>query len=475
MESAISASPCAPVGDHLALEHRIDADVVRDRGQDRRVLGEVDRRARRPAVRRRAEVRHHVHRVGRRARRCRAPAAGRRPSNARAQASRPPPAAPRSPRSSVWRRSSPTSSAFISTEARTSSMHRVEVGLALGQERIEEARRARRRGPCPRCGPRAARGARRTRAPAPTARGRGSRPAPARTNGSSAGGSNSHSAPRVREGDREAAALPREPQRLRNLRRPAPKAIAMSSGSAIRSTWASSGPPSCASPIAGSARLPTITGCTNSTATWRTSERAAGEPPNATSRPPRAKRSAIRWHSRAMPLGLLLEEPRVRVACAARAAPRCAGCVARARSRASRGRRGPLGRARQPLTPLLDALAGARADQHASRRPGFTFSRLWRKRSRSKSRWGSRSTLLTRTSSQVRNISGYLSGLSSPSVTDDDHHAHVLADPELGRAHEVADVLDHEQVDPRPAAARESPSAPCSRRGGTRRRSPGRC
>ena len=29
--------------------------------------------------------------------------------------------------------------------------------------------------------------------------------------------------------------------------------------------------------IAGKARLPTITGCTNSTATWRASERAAGD------------------------------------------------------------------------------------------------------------------------------------------------------------------------------------------------------
>ena len=45
--------------------------------------------------------------------------------------------------------------------------------------------------------------------------------------------------------------------------------------------------------------LPTITGCTNSTAMCRTSERAAGEIPSAISRPPRAKRSAIRWQSRA--------------------------------------------------------------------------------------------------------------------------------------------------------------------------------
>ena len=76
-----------------------------------------------------------------------------------------------------------------------------------------------------------------------------------------------------------------------------PKPIAMSSGSASRWTCRRSDPLSAARPIAGSARLPTITGCTNSTAMWRTSERAAGVLPNATSRPPRAKRSASRWQS----------------------------------------------------------------------------------------------------------------------------------------------------------------------------------
>ena len=55
--------------------------------------------------------------------------------------------------------------------------------------------------------------------------------------------------------------------------------------------------------------------------------------------------------------------------------------------------------------------------------------------------------MLISTSSHARNISGYFSGLSSPSVTERDHHPRVLADPELGRADEVADVLDHEQVD----------------------------
>jgi hypothetical protein len=53
------------VGDHLAREDRLGADVVGDRGEDCRVLCEVERAPGQPArVRRAAEVRHHVHRVG---------------------------------------------------------------------------------------------------------------------------------------------------------------------------------------------------------------------------------------------------------------------------------------------------------------------------------------------------------------------------------------------------------------------------
>jgi hypothetical protein len=73
-----------------------------------------------------------------------------------------------------------------------------------------------------------------------------------------------------------------------------PNAITMSSGMTWSASSRASGAPSPTSPSAGSARLPTITGCTNSTVTWRTSERAAGAVPAAISRPPRANRSAIR-------------------------------------------------------------------------------------------------------------------------------------------------------------------------------------
>src|SRR5262249_48536431 len=53
------------------------------------------------------------------------------------------------------------------------------------------------------------------------------------------------------------------------------------------------------------------------------------------------------------------------------------------------------------------------------RTPGCTVSSRARNCSTSKSTYGSRSTLFNSTSSQARNISGYLSGLSAPSVTED--------------------------------------------------------
>ena len=76
-------------------------------------------------------------------------------------------------------------------------------------------------------------------------------------------------------------------------------AIRMSSGPASVATFAATSSASPVSATAGSARLPTITGWTNSTATWRASERAAGLHPHAISRPSRANRSAIRWQTRA--------------------------------------------------------------------------------------------------------------------------------------------------------------------------------
>ena len=168
--------------------------------------------------------------------------------------------------------------AFISTERAHVGEDRVEIVLALGQERIQEARRTGvvRRGA--RCAPRAARDARRTRAPAPTARGRWSRPAPGgRTDRRSAAPAptrrraarrrSSSSRARGPSTDPPRAGAPPTARRRRSrCRRARPAARARCARA----------PDSPASPSAGSARLPTITGCTNSTATWRTSERAAG-------------------------------------------------------------------------------------------------------------------------------------------------------------------------------------------------------
>ena len=49
---------------------------------------------------------------------------------------------------------------------------------------------------------------------------------------------------------------------------------------------------------------------------------------------------------------------------------------------------------------------------------GLTLFRSAACRAVSKSRYGSRSTLLSRTRSAARNICGYFNGLSAPSVTD---------------------------------------------------------
>ena len=56
-----------------------------------------------------------------------------------------------------------------------------------------------------------------------------------------------------------------------------------------------------------------------------------------------------------------------------------------------------------------------------------------------------------------------------------DHRPGVLADPELRRADEVADVLDRSACRARAAGSGQAPSGPCWRRGGTRRRIRFRC
>ena len=84
----------------------------------------------------------------------------------------------------------------------------------------------------------------------------------------------------------------------------------------------------------------------------------------------------------------------------------------------SRRRGLPRGHPREPVAEAVHALAGARAGPRSSRRPGSP-TRGWPAAGPGRSPGaGSRSILFTTTSSQVRNMSGYLSGLSSPSVTE---------------------------------------------------------
>ena len=222
----------------------------------------------------------------------------------------------------------------------------------------------------------------------------------------------------------------------------------MSSGSASSSSSRSSGPASPASPSAGSARLPTITGCTNSTATWRASERAGGgarRPPR--SRPPRAKRSAMRWHRRAR-----------RAASARRTArwpPGARPAGARTRSRTAPGeaaavtRPPPSARRRardSHVAPRVDALAGARADEHALD-VGVHRVEVVQEALEVEVEVRQQVDLVDQHELAGAEHQRVLQRLVLALGDRGDHHARVLADAELGRADEVADVLDDQQVD----------------------------
>ena len=293
--------------------------------------------------------------------------------------------------------------------ARTSASTRLEVVSALAQERIEEARTRRCRGAPPR-GPRAGRGARRRRARAPRARGRASRPAPGATNGSRVGGRELHSpdAPN---------AIVRQP---RPRRRDAaglaailagPNAIAMSSArrAAPRVRSASPQPERRQRALADDHRVDELDG---DVARVRPRGRDA---PSASSRPPRAKRSAIRWHSAPA------ARPRREEALAG--APRRAPETEPSAGDAPLTRRRPAAAARAtratPSTPRRSARSPACARRpDAPRRGGEEACRCRSPRA------ASRSILLMSTSSHARNMSGYFSGLSSPSVTETPSPAH---------------------------------------------------
>ena len=175
----------------------------------------------------------------------------------------------------------------------------------------------------------------------------------------------------------------------------------------------------------------------------------------ASSRPPRAKRSAIAWHSRAM---------------RSASAPKNAA-LARVRSSQQRARRArPPGRcaeltpARPPARPAptsqsRQAVARPRPSARSTSivaTPGCTASRLASSRSTSKSRCGQQVDLVDEHELAGAEHQRVLQRLVLALGDRADHHARVLADAELGRADEVADVLDDEQVE---VVERRSPAS----------------
>ena len=302
MEIASSASPGAAVGDHLPREDRLGPDVVGDRGEDRGVLGEVDRRAA-AASAGRAGSGSRPPRPSRRSpsRRCRAPAAAAARRARRAALRRPRPSSSRFS-VSVCARSSPTSCALASTDRRTSSTTASRSCSCLGEERIEEARGA---------------GVVHLACLAPLEQAavveehvhelpehvvERLHQLLADRAGPSPGGANSHSAPagakasvrqpRSRASASAAAASPPSS--------PAPKAIAMSSGSADQLDLVGERPTLAGQrergqrALADDHRVHELDGHVPGVRARRPASGRA-----AISRPPRAKRSAIRWQSRA--------------------------------------------------------------------------------------------------------------------------------------------------------------------------------
>ena len=280
----------APVGDHLAREDRLRPDVVGDRGQDRRVLGEVDRAPRRQRAapgggsRRRRPSRRSP------SRRCRARAASRprRATRARRAAAA---ASSAAFSVSVCSRSSRDVAGLREHRAAHVVDDRLEVALLLAEERVEEARRA---GVVDR--PRLAALEQAAvleehvhelpehvveRLDQLLADGRvvaRRRELPLRAGARRRRSSGSRARGRARVAAPISAARRRSRSRCRRAR---------ATSSASRSSAAASA----TTPIAGSARLPTITGWTNSTATWRTSRARAGRA-SERDEPPAAPRSA---------------------------------------------------------------------------------------------------------------------------------------------------------------------------------------
>ena len=432
------------------------------------------RRAGQPWAPAGAEVGDGVHRVGRRAAVAEREQACRRRRSARAQRRA---AAPSSAsrfsaeRLLAQRARSPRPSS--ATERAHVGEHGLEVVLGLRQEGVEEARRAGVVGRARSRAARAARGARRRRARAPRARGRASRPAPGATNGSSVG--------RLR------SPTPRPRRAKASVRQPRSRASASAAralaavlgperdrdvvGLGDQRQLVGSEPPSAASaerrqrPLADDHRVHELD---RDVAGVRARRRRAPRARPAARRARSARPS--RGSSRAMRSASAAKNALARRASAARASVVAGAGPPRRRAsshgghRARRARR-PASRA-TPSTPSpVRALTSMRGDA------GWTASRLCRKR--------------VEVEVEVR---------QQVDLVDHDQlagaeHQRVLERLVLA----LGDRGDHRPARPRRpgtrpgrpgcrrsrspagrcrrAAATASPSGPCSRRGGTRRRS----
>ena len=289
-------------------------------------------------------------------------------------------------RQRLARAARPPRSAFISTDSRTSSITASRSGSRLREERVEEARGA---GVVARAsprGPRAARGGRRRRAPAPRARGRASRRAPGGRTGRRVRRRELPLGAAPAEADRQAAALPaRRSAASTSARRPrAPKAITMSSGSASRSSLRGERPALAREPdrrqrpLADDHRMDELDG---HVADVRARRGRAAERDQ-----PAAAREA---------LGHPVAEPRDPLGLAPRRRPRSPASERRAARRSPPRPRAvaltlgpaPAPRSRdEPVAERVDALARPGAHRASCSTPGWTASRLAEEAGRGRSR-----------------------------------------------------------------------------------------
>ena len=132
----------SPVRDHLALEDRLDPDVVGDRGDDRGVLGEVERAPRLPVPSGSGTRKSAATSIASVAEPPLPNARSRPPDSNESRSAAAAAVSSSRLSASVCSRSAPISSALRSDGGAHVGDDRLELGLRLGEERVEEAGRA---------------------------------------------------------------------------------------------------------------------------------------------------------------------------------------------------------------------------------------------------------------------------------------------------------------------------------------------